>query len=103
MGKSKTEEFILRYTGEGSPPDKDVQHIKNACDVEVLDMDERMALVCSTDEAVSGLSQDLPEWIVSGMLRVELPDLRPHVQSKTSPKNRRTKKTPVKKENKGAA
>lgn len=88
MDNADTEKFILRYMGEGNAPAQDVARIKEACDIEVLDMSARMALVCGTPSAVSDLTHSLLEWQESPMREMEIPDSRPKVKEAPAPPRR---------------
>lgn len=85
MNDRKSEQFILRYGGDGEAPAEDVQLICHARNIETLDVSPRMALVCGNAGEVEDLAGQLNHWILSAMSEVDLPDRKPRVKSKPAP------------------
>ncbi len=73
--------FVLRFTGRGAAPDSHLAQIRSTRGVTVLDSASRMLLVEASPEAVSQLSEALPEWTCSPEQMIPLPDPRPKLRS----------------------
>jgi hypothetical protein len=73
--------FILRFKARRPAPDADVERIRTAPGVVVLDSSPRMLLVQAPPEAVNRLVDALPGWTVTPEQTIPLPDPRPKVRS----------------------
>ena len=70
--------FIVRYVGTGPKPASDVQRIRAAEELTVLDdSSSRMLLVEASEERVKKLVGSMPGWIWSPERSFRLPDPRP--------------------------
>ena len=74
--------FILRFTGCGAPPDTDLERIRSATGVTVVDnASSRMLLVQGSTDVVNSLAKALPGWTSSPEQTIPLPDTRRKVRS----------------------
>ena len=71
--------YILRYTGTGSKPDKDVERIRALPNTTVLDDSSRMMLVVAPETELRGLIESMPDWVISADQTFKLPDPRPKI------------------------
>jgi len=70
--------FILRYRGEGSKPEEDVDRIRSLQNMKVLDESSpRMLLVEGPGTRLKALVESMPEWVLTPERMIPLPDLRP--------------------------
>jgi hypothetical protein len=76
--------FILRFKGPGAAPAADLERIRSAPGVKVVDSSPRMVLVEAPTETVRQLAEALPGWTSAPERTIPLPDPRPKVRS--SPK-----------------
>jgi hypothetical protein len=73
--------FILRFTGRGTAPGADLQQIRSAPGVTVLDSSSpRMLLVEAAPRTVKQLAEAMPGWIYTREQTVPLPDPRPIIR-----------------------
>lgn len=68
--------FVLRYRGEGGPPDADVARVAALPDAVVVNASPRMLLVESDPEALETLVASLPGWVMAPEQGFPLPDTR---------------------------
>ncbi|HEX2191749.1 MAG TPA: hypothetical protein VHH09_01010 [Acidimicrobiales bacterium] len=68
--------FVLRYLGPGAKPAADVAAVRALEGVAVVDESARMLLVETDEEAVPGLAEALPGWVVGPEQRYDVPDTR---------------------------
>jgi hypothetical protein len=74
--------YILRYSGKGAMPASDVERIRSAPGVKVLDSSSpRMFLVEASPETIRQLNTALPGWTSSHEQMIPLPDSRPKLRS----------------------
>jgi hypothetical protein len=73
--------FILRFTGGGAVPEVDLERIRSAQGLTVVDGSSRQFLVQASPETVGRLVETLPGWISSPLRMVPLPDTRPKIRS----------------------
>ena len=69
--------YILRYTGTGPRPPGDLERIRTAAKLTVIDDSPRMLLVEAPEEQVRKVAASLPGWICSPERTIRLPDPRP--------------------------
>jgi hypothetical protein len=70
--------FIIRYVGAGPRPASDVEHIRAAEELTVIDdSSSRMLLVEASEERVREVVGSMPGWIWSPERTYRLPDPRP--------------------------
>jgi hypothetical protein len=70
--------FIVRYVGTGPRPAADVQRIRAAQELTVIDdSSSRMLLVEASEERVKEVVGSMPGWIWSPERTFRLPDPRP--------------------------
>jgi hypothetical protein len=69
--------YIVRYVGEGLRPSADVQRIRAAPGLKVLDDSSRMLLVEGSPKSLKGLMGSLPGWTWVPERSIRLPDPRP--------------------------
>jgi hypothetical protein len=70
--------YILRYVGTGASPAADMQRIRAAQELTVIDdSSSRMLLVEASEERLKELVGSLPGWIWSPQRMIRLPDPRP--------------------------
>jgi len=67
---------VLRYRGQGAPPDGDVARVAQLPEAVVLDTSPRMLLVESDPEALRTLVDSLPDWVMAPEQAFPLPDTR---------------------------
>jgi len=67
----------VRYVGEGLRPAADVQRIREAAGLTVLDDSSRMMLVETSAKRLKGLMGTLPGWTWTPERTIRLPDPRP--------------------------
>jgi hypothetical protein len=74
--------FILRFTGQGVPPEADLTQIRSAPGVTVLDSaSPRMLLVQGSPETLGQLAKALPGWVYNREHAIPVPDPRPKIRS----------------------
>lgn len=78
-----TERFILRYRGPGQMPAEDLERIREASGLEVLDSTSRMLLVQASEAELQTLMATLPDWVLSAERKVAMPDPRPKLRQET--------------------
>lgn len=76
--------YVLRFTGSGPRPAADLERIRSARDVTVLDDSARMLLVEAPAERVRKLIGSLPGWTSSPERTIQLPDPRPRPRRPSS-------------------
>ncbi len=70
--------YIVRYVGTGPRPAADVERIRAAQELTVLDdSSSRMLLVEASEERVRQVVESMPGWIWSPERMFRLPDPRP--------------------------
>jgi hypothetical protein len=69
--------YIVRYVGEGLRPSADVQRIRAAPGLKVLDDGTQMMLVEASPKSLKNLIGSLPGWIWTPERSIRLPDHRP--------------------------
>jgi len=74
--------YILLYNGQGEKPDADVQQIRSASGITVLDETSRMLFVEGSDPDLKGVVEKLDLW-----------SLEPERTYRASPPRARLKKT----------
>ena len=67
----------MRYVGEGLRPAADVQRIRAAPGLTVLDDSSHMMLVEASAKRLKGLLDSLPDWTWTPERSIRLPDPRP--------------------------
>src|SRR5262249_44326008 len=72
--------YILRFRGEGTRPEKDVEFIRSLPETTVLDDSPRMLLVEAPEDVLRGALQSLPDWVMVEEKSIPLPDPRPKVR-----------------------
>jgi hypothetical protein len=72
--------FILRYRGDGPPPDADVARVHGLDDAVVVGESPRMLLVESEPEALRSLVDSLPDWMMAPEQQYGVPDTRKQVE-----------------------
>jgi hypothetical protein len=72
--------FILRYRGDGAPPDADVARVHGLDDATVVGESPRMLLVESEPEALRSLVDTLPDWMMAPEQQYGVPDTRKKVE-----------------------
>ena len=73
--------YILRFTGQGSPPAHDLERIRSVPGLTVVDESSpRMLLVQGPADAIQQLG-DLPSWVVTAERFVPVPNPRPKLRS----------------------
>jgi hypothetical protein len=77
--------YILRYTGTGPRPAADVERIRAAPELTVLDESSRMLLVEASAGELARLVESMPGWTWSPERTIRLPDPRP--KPRRSPKS----------------
>jgi hypothetical protein len=80
--------FILRYRGEGTRPEKDVELIRSLPDTTVLDESPRMLLVEAPEDVLRKAMQSLPDWVMVEEGFIPLPDPRPKVRNRAADSER---------------
>jgi len=73
--------YILRFRGEGTRPEKDVEFIRSLPETTVLDDSPRMLLVEAPEDVLRGALQSLPDWVMVEEKSIPLPDPRPKVRN----------------------
>jgi hypothetical protein len=74
--------FILRYTARRPMPAADLERIRSAPDVTLLDSSSsRMLLVQAPPEALQRLVESLPGWTCAPEQTIPLPGPRPKISS----------------------
>jgi len=76
--------YILRYRGEGTRPEKDVELIRSLPETTVLDDSPRMLLVEAPEDPLRGALQLLPDWVMVEEEFIPLPDPRPKVRNRAA-------------------
>ncbi len=74
--------YIVRYVGEGLRPDADVQRIREAQGLTVLDDVTHMLLVEASQKSLKALMGSLPGWTWTPERSIRLPDPRPRPRRK---------------------
>jgi hypothetical protein len=69
--------YILRYVGTGPRPAADVQRIRAAPELAVLDDSLRMMLVEASEGELAKVMGSMPGWTWSPERAIRLPDPRP--------------------------
>jgi hypothetical protein len=69
--------YIVRYVGTGPRPAADVQRIRAAQELTVLDDSPRMFLVEASEAQLHKLIGSMPGWTWSPERMIRLPDPRP--------------------------
>jgi len=73
--------FVLRYRGEGSKPEADVERVRALADTVVVDdSSSRMLLVESHDRPLRDLVDSLPHWVMAPEQTYAVPDTRKKVK-----------------------
>lgn len=68
--------FVLRYRGEGGPPEDDVAKVQALPAAVVVDASPRMLLVESDPDALRALVESLPDWVMAPEQGFPIPDTR---------------------------
>lgn len=71
--------FVLRYRGDGPPPEADLERLRRLPGTTVLDASSRMVLVESAEDSLAGLVEAFPDWVVAPQQTIALPDTRPRI------------------------
>ena len=70
--------FVVRYVGTGPRPAADVERIRTAQELTVIDdSSSRMLLVEASEERLKEVVESMPGWIWSRERTIRLPDPRP--------------------------
>ena len=77
--------FVLRYRGQGAPPEADVARVAGLESAVVIDASPRMLVVDSEPEALQGLVDALPDWVMAPERRFPLPDTRKRAERPPQP------------------
>jgi hypothetical protein len=72
--------YILRYKGTGTKPESDLQRIRNASTLAVIDESPRMLLVDSDAETIGHLRDHLGDWLVTPEAQISVPDPRHRIK-----------------------
>jgi len=72
--------FVLRYRGEGEPPEADVARVRGLAEAEVVGSSPRMLLVESDADALGELVGGLPGWVMAPEQSYAVPDTRKRVE-----------------------
>jgi hypothetical protein len=76
--------YILRYRGEGTRPERDVELIRLAPETTVIDDSPRMLLVEAPEDVLRKTLQSLPDWVMVEEEFIPLPDPRPKVRNRAA-------------------
>lgn len=72
--------FVLRWRGEGPPPEADVATVRDEPGVTVVETAGRMLLVEADAAPMEALGARLPGWLVAPERTYEVPDTRKRVE-----------------------
>ncbi len=76
--------YILRYRGEGTRAEKDVELIRSLPETTVIDDSPRMLLVEAPEDVLRKALQSLPDWVMVEEEFIPLPDPRPKVRNRVA-------------------
>jgi hypothetical protein len=77
--------YVLRYTGDGPKPAKDVDQVKAHPNVDILDdTSDKMLLVDAPPATIEGVTEGLAHWVVSPELTTDRPEPHPGAPRPTS-------------------
>lgn len=77
--------YILRYRGEGAPPEADVARVHGLSDTVVVDSTPKMLLVESDPQHLQPLVDGLPDWVMAPDQSYAVPDTRKQVEGPPDP------------------
>ena len=72
--------YILRYKGTGTKPESDLQRIRKASTVSVVDETPRMVLVDGDADTIGHLRDHLSNWLVTPETGIQIPDPRKSIK-----------------------
>ncbi len=72
--------FVLRYRGDGSKPDADVERVRALADTVIIDSSSRMLLVEASPDPLSELVESLTDWVMAPEQTLAVPDTRQQVE-----------------------
>jgi hypothetical protein len=72
--------FVLRYRGEGAPPDADVARVRDLAGTVVVGSSDRMLLVESDGRSLAELVDGLAGWVMAPERSYAVPDTRKKVE-----------------------
>ncbi|MGH9834031.1 MAG: hypothetical protein ACRD9Y_13505, partial [Blastocatellia bacterium] len=81
---SNMKRYILRYCGEGTRLERDVELIRSLPETTVLDDSPRMLLVEAPEDALRKALESLPDWVMVEEKFIPLPDPRPKVRNRAA-------------------
>jgi hypothetical protein len=76
-----TSRFILRYRGTGEIPQTDLNRVKAAKGVRVVEQTARMLLVEGDEGSVNGIASGMERWVLAFDRSVPVPDSRPRIRN----------------------
>lgn len=77
--------FVLRYRGEGAPPEADVAQVHGLPGAQVVDSSPRMLVVESDADRLGALVDGLSDWVMAPDQSYTVPDTRKKVERPPDP------------------
>ena len=77
--------FVLRYRGEGAPPEADVAQVHALAGTQVVDSSPRMLVVESDPDRLGALVDGLSDWVMAPDQSYAIPDTRKKVERPPDP------------------